>query len=147
MALCLAESLIECKGFDPGDQMRWYLRWHREGHLSSTGRCFDIGNTIRDALMRFKRTGEAYSGSADKYLPGNGSIMRLAPVSLFFADGPEKAIEMSGDSSRTTHGNIFCIDACRYFEVLIAGAVSDTSKEELLSAMYGPVTGYWNRNP
>ncbi len=26
MALCLAESLIECGGFDPEDQMRRYLR-------------------------------------------------------------------------------------------------------------------------
>ena len=43
MALCLAESLIECKGFDAADQMRRYARWWREGHLSSIGACFDIG--------------------------------------------------------------------------------------------------------
>ena len=73
--------------------------------------------------------------------------MRLAPVPLFFASDPEKAIEMSGGSSRTTHGNILCIDTCRYFGALIVGAVSGASKEELLSAMYGPVTGYWDRNP
>ena len=40
MALCLAESLIECRGFDPADQMRRYLRWNRDGHLSSTGQVF-----------------------------------------------------------------------------------------------------------
>ena len=49
MALCLAESLVECRGFDPVDQLRRYCRWYREGHLSSTGRCFDIGNTTRAA--------------------------------------------------------------------------------------------------
>jgi ADP-ribosyl-[dinitrogen reductase] hydrolase len=147
MALCLAESLIECKGFDAADQMKRYLRWYREGHLSSTGRCFDIGNTSRDALMRFERTDEPYSGSADKYSAGNGSIMRLAPVPLFFASDPEKAIFMSGESSRTTHGNILCIDACRYFGALIVGAVSGTSKEDLLSERYCPVAGYWDRNP
>jgi ADP-ribosylglycohydrolase len=37
MALCLAESLIECRGFDPVDQLKRYVRWWREGHLSSTG--------------------------------------------------------------------------------------------------------------
>ena len=36
MALCLAESLIECRGFDAQDQMRRYVRWHGEGYLSST---------------------------------------------------------------------------------------------------------------
>jgi ADP-ribosyl-[dinitrogen reductase] hydrolase len=147
MALCLAESLIECKGFDPGDQMRRYLRWYREGHLSSNGRCFDIGNTTRDALMRFERTGEPYSGSTDKYSAGNGSIMRLAPVPLFFAGNPEEAIVKSAESSRTTHGNILCIDACRYLGGLIAGVVNGASKEELLSEIYCPVTGYWDRKP
>ena len=61
MALCLATSLLESGGFDPVDQMGRYLRWFREGYLSSTGRCFDIGGTTREALVRFERTGEPYS--------------------------------------------------------------------------------------
>jgi ADP-ribosyl-[dinitrogen reductase] hydrolase len=61
--------------------------------------------------------------------------MRLAPLPLFFAGDPEKAIEMSGESSRTTHGSALCIDACRYLGGLIVGAVSGASKEELLSEM------------
>jgi ADP-ribosyl-[dinitrogen reductase] hydrolase len=147
MALCLAESLIECKGFDPADQMKRYLRWYREGHLSSTGRCFDIGNTTRDALLRFERTGEPYSGSTDKHSAGNGSIMRLAPVPLFFARDPEKAMEMSGESSRTTHGTSVCVDACRYLGALIIGAANGVGKEDLLSSMFCPVPGYWERKP
>jgi len=63
MALCLAENLIECRGFDPVDQLTRYCRGYREGHLSSTGRCFDIGNTTRTALERFEETGEPFSGS------------------------------------------------------------------------------------
>jgi len=51
MALCLAESLIERQGFDPIDQLERYVRWYRQGHLSSTGRCFDIGNATREALL------------------------------------------------------------------------------------------------
>lgn len=41
MALCLAESLIEQKGFNPSHQLEKYLQWYRHGHLSSTGKCFD----------------------------------------------------------------------------------------------------------
>jgi ADP-ribosyl-[dinitrogen reductase] hydrolase len=51
-ALCLAESLVENGRFDPADQLRRYVRWWREGHHSSTGRCFDIGNTVREALTQ-----------------------------------------------------------------------------------------------
>jgi ADP-ribosyl-[dinitrogen reductase] hydrolase len=50
MALRLAESLIESNGFDTRDQMQRYVRWYCEAHLSCTGRCFDIGNTVRAAL-------------------------------------------------------------------------------------------------
>jgi ADP-ribosyl-[dinitrogen reductase] hydrolase len=54
MALCPAESLIQ-RGFDANDQLQRYLKWHREGYLSSTGRCFDIGITTREALLRFEK--------------------------------------------------------------------------------------------
>jgi ADP-ribosyl-[dinitrogen reductase] hydrolase len=50
MALCLAERLVRTRGFDPKDQMDRYCRWWQEGHLSSTGTCFDIGLTVSAAL-------------------------------------------------------------------------------------------------
>lgn len=31
MALCLADSLLSCGGFDPEDQMTRFVRWRREG--------------------------------------------------------------------------------------------------------------------
>ena len=113
MALCLAESLVERRGFDAAHQMQLYLRWYREGYLSPTGRCFDIGNTIRGALEKFERTGEAYAGSKDPDSAGKGSIMRLAPVPLCYWRDPATAIEKAADSSRTTHGAGEAVDACR----------------------------------
>src|ERR1039458_3265716 len=147
MALCLAESLVEQKGFDPVDQLERYLRWYREGHLSSTGKCFDIGSTTRTALIRFEKAHEPYCGDTDANTAGNGSIMRLAPVPLFFADDPAKAIEMSGENSRTTHGAKTAVDACRYLGGLIVGAVMGVEKEALLSDRYSPVAGYWDQHP
>ena len=84
MALCLAASLVEAGAFDPLDQMGRYRRWWRDGYMSSTGRCFDIGNTTRAALQSFEETGEPWCGSEDPGAAGNGSIMRLAPVPIFF---------------------------------------------------------------
>lgn len=90
MALCLAESLVSRNGFDAQDQMERYSRWRNEGYLSSTGRCFDIGNTVSQALVRFARTGDPFAGFADPRSAGNGSLMRLAPVPLFFAEDRKK---------------------------------------------------------
>jgi ADP-ribosyl-[dinitrogen reductase] hydrolase len=147
LALCLAESLIEQQGFDPVDQLDRYVMWYRHGHLSSTGRCFDIGTTTGRALQRFENSREAYCGSTDPNAAGNGSIMRLAPVPLFFAGNPYESVERSGDSSRTTHASLTCIDACRYMGGLIAGAVNGVGKDELLSEMYCPAEGYWREHP
>ncbi len=147
MALCLATSLVECGRFDARDQMKRYVRWWRRGYLSSTGSCFDIGNTTRDALGRFERTGDPFAGSLDSRSAGNGSLMRLAPVPMFFADDTVRAIEWSGDSSRTTHGVVEAVDACRYFSGLLVGALQGVDKDTLLSDRYCPVAGHWQRNP
>ena len=147
MALCLAESLIECRGFDPVDQLERYLRWYQEGHLSSTGTCFDIGNTTSEALARFEETREPYCGSTDPRSAGNGSIMRLAPVPLFYAGRPEEAVERAGESSRTTHGAVEAVDACRYLGALIVGAVQGAAREDLLSEHFSPVPGMWDKAP
>jgi ADP-ribosyl-[dinitrogen reductase] hydrolase len=147
MALCLAESLIACKGFDPVDQLQRYLQWYRHGHLSSNGVCFDIGNTVRQALERFERTREPYCGSVDVYSAGNGSLMRLAPVVMAFAANPEVAVHWAGESSRTTHGAAVAVDACRYFSGLLVGALHGETKEKLVSASYTPVEGLWQNHP
>jgi ADP-ribosyl-[dinitrogen reductase] hydrolase len=147
MALCLAESLIECQGFDPIDQLERYIRWYHSGHLSSTGRCFDIGNTVSQALRLFEAQRLPYCGSTDPYSAGNGSIMRLAPVPMFYAKNPEEAVERSGESSRTTHGAETAVDACRYFGGLLVRVLNGAAKDDLLSSLYTPIPGYWQNHP
>ena len=147
MALCLAASLVESGGFDPLDQMGRYLRWFRQGYMSSTGRCFDIGGTTSEALVRFEQTGDPYAGSTDPWSAGNGSLMRLAPVPMFFAGDARRAIDRSADSSRTTHGAVEAVDACRYFAGLLVGALGGADKQTLLSERYSPVDGLWDEAP
>ncbi|MDX1944025.1 MAG: ADP-ribosylglycohydrolase family protein [Pirellulaceae bacterium] len=147
MALCLADSLLAKRGFDPVDQLERYCRWWREGYRSVNGRCFDIGGTVSGALSRFLKSREPYCGSTDSRSAGNGSLMRLAPVPLYFARDPAAAIERAGESSRTTHGAITCIDACRYFAGLIVGALAGRTKDELLAPRFAPLPGYWSQHP
>lgn len=133
MALCLAESLLAVQAFDPADQMQRYVKWYREGTLSSTGRCFDIGNATREALHRYEASGEAYSGSEDPFSAGNGSIMRLAPVMMYYAEQPSEAIRYAAMSSRTTHGAAECLAACRLLAAYILAGLHGWSKQEMLA--------------
>jgi ADP-ribosyl-[dinitrogen reductase] hydrolase len=84
MALCLAESLVSSNGFDPKDQMETYGQWTLKGRFSSRDHAFGFGQTFMTAFHTFRRTGNPYAGSIKPKRPGNGCIMRLAPVPLFF---------------------------------------------------------------
>ena len=132
MALCLAESLIEQQGFDAADQMTRYVRWWQEGHLSSTGSCFDIGNTVQQALHTFRDSGNPIAGSTDDNTAGNGSLMRLAPLPLAFRQNDEQRWQHAVNSSATTHGARACSDACGLYSELIVRALRVASRDTIL---------------
>ena len=156
MALCLASSLVARGDYVPYDQLVRYKWWYRDGYMSSTGKCFDIGAATKHSLMEFEERQQRF---ADEYgipfdeldfisdpkllkkfdvncsedgVAGNGALMRLAPVSLFFYRYPANAVEYSGRSGKITHGDQKAVDACRYYGALIMAAVNGATKDELL---------------
>ena len=133
MALCLAESLIERGCFDPLDQMQRYWRWADQGHNSCRSYAFGIGKTVAKALSRFHQTGEPYSGSTDSRSSGNGSLMRLAPIPMYYLRSSEQAQDFAALSSMTTHASDECLASCRYFAlVLLRALAGETDKTRLL---------------
>lgn len=117
MALALADSLA--RGWDTKDQLTRYLDWFQNGAYSVNGRCFDIGNTTRHALMEFERTGRLVA-EADDASSGNGSIMRLAPVVIAY-HREFSVMDMAGRSSETTHASKMCKSACEYLAGILNG--------------------------
>jgi ADP-ribosyl-[dinitrogen reductase] hydrolase len=132
MAICLAESLLKYPEFNAFDLMNRFDRWNLLGENSSTGRCFDIGNTTISSLRKFRQTGNPYSGSEEKEGSGNGSLMRLAPVPILFWNDSGKADEISTLQSRTTHGSEDAKSACIYLSRVICGFISGLGKDSLL---------------
>jgi ADP-ribosyl-[dinitrogen reductase] hydrolase len=134
MALCLATSLLEQEGFDAVDQMNRYVKWRNEGYMSSTGSCFDIGCTVNSALNTYSATGNPFSGSTHPQSAGNGCIMRLAPVPMYYARKPEEAANWAMESSRTTHGTEECLDACWLYACILIRALEGADKQQILAA-------------
>ncbi|TGL34841.1 ADP-ribosylglycohydrolase family protein [Leptospira koniambonensis] len=141
MALCLAKSLIHCNGFNPVDQMNRYCNWMEYGYLSSTGECFDIGSTTANALGSYLKTKDPYSGSDDVNTAGNGSLMRICPIPLYFFPDFDRISYFAGESSRTTHAADECIDACKLLSVYIGLAIKGLNKNEIFQqTIYSPAT-------
>ena len=90
------------------------------GYMSVVDVCFDMGLTTRVGLGWYRKIRD--TGTTPPETPrintvasqsGNGSIMRLAPIPVFFAfDSPNMLYEKSADSSGITHGSAMCIDGC-----------------------------------
>lgn len=131
MALCMAHSLAERGGFDARDQMDRYVRWRRDGYMASNGRCFDIGATISAALDRFERTGNPFAGSIDPNASGNGGIMRLAPVVLFYYPDRKAVLHYAAASSRLTHASPECISSARLLADVIHQALGGAAKGDI----------------
>jgi len=137
MTLCLAQSLIDCGGMDQHDQLRKYLAWYEEGYMSATGRSIGCGKTVLRALMRFKANACSECGNTRlKKGAGNGSLMRVAPVAIYYRHSLKTAMEMAAKSSYTTHGLKICADACMLYTGLIVGALHGMNKKDLLARNY-----------
>ena len=133
MALCLAASLIHCQGFDAIDQMNRYCNWRNVGYMSSNGRCFDIGGTVAAALARYLASGDPFAGAPSPRTAGNGALMRLAPVPMFFAASAEATWQQAGDSTRTTHGAQEAIECSQLFALQLRAALLGEGRAAILA--------------
>ena len=157
MMLCLAESLTKtCYRFPEqntqgntffpysygkngpqilSDQLAYYLKWFKEGYNTPTGKAFDVGGTIKRALLTYATTGQIIANTSDDQFQGNGSIMRLAPIAMMFYDDEDRAANEAMLSSQTTHTNIVCLQACNLLARVIVNALQGRSKESVLDAV------------
>lgn len=143
MALALADSVTSV-GWDLNDQARRYTAWWRKGEYSVNGQCFDIGITTQSALSRFEKSGNArISGDNSARASGNGSIMRLAPVPICYAnlfpDGLEELVRYLIESSLPTHASPQCLSACAYFGLILCGLIHGIDRQEVLASNWEPL--------
>lgn len=132
MALCLAHSLVYRRAFDPIDQMNRYCNWYNVGYMSSTGDCFDIGNSVGKALRYYLKTNDPFAGSPNPDSAGSGALMRLAPIVMFYALNEKNVLHYSGESTRTTHGAQEAIDCSRLFGLQLRQAILGHEKLRII---------------
>jgi ADP-ribosyl-[dinitrogen reductase] hydrolase len=133
MALALADSLAADPDLDEADLMSRFVDWQRSGSYSCTGRCFDIGVTTRQALSRFRASGNPVAGSTDQMSAGNGSLMRLSPVAIRHWSEPESLASIAARQSATTHAAAEAVSACVGFAGILADAIAGKSRDQVLS--------------
>jgi ADP-ribosyl-[dinitrogen reductase] hydrolase len=134
MALCLAASLLHCRGFDAVDQMNRYVNWWQWGYFSSNGDCFDIGMTVSKALQRYQVTGDPMAGSTDPRTAGNGGLMRLAPLVLAAYPDAATVLDFARRGTATTHAAQEALDCSELMAEVLGRALDGRTRDAVLRA-------------
>jgi ADP-ribosyl-[dinitrogen reductase] hydrolase len=115
-ALCLLASLLECNSLNPEDLSQRFVNWYANGYMAVDNHVFDIGNqTVRalDAIRSGMPPLEA--GMLGKDAKGNGSLMRVLPLTLWHRGTDAELVEAAHLQSRVTHGQITCQVCCALY--------------------------------
>lgn len=118
LLLATAGSLLE--GFDLERMGKAFVAWLHEGEWRPYERVFDVGDTTRKAIDAiFFGTPASEAGCAEESANGNGSLMRILPVALAFADASlEELCEAAESASAITHSHIWSRMSCAYYCLL-----------------------------
>lgn len=85
MALATLASINERNGIDLRDIMERFLDWEFHGAYTPFGEAFDEGNTCSNAIYKYRDDHDLTTcGETDEYSNGNGALMRILPVCLYF---------------------------------------------------------------
>jgi ADP-ribosyl-[dinitrogen reductase] hydrolase len=138
LTLATVESLLQRRVFDPDDIARRFVTWYESNPP-------DVGNHTRRVLEAIRRTvpWEQASAEAQRYAPDNapnGSLMRCAPLALFFYRNPDYVAGLSQVLSRITHAHPDCENACAYLNVAISFLLNGESRDAALAAASGSCT-------
>eukprot|EP00729_Bicosta_minor_P007464 gene7464-15262_t len=110
MGLCMADSLLANRKFNGSDmRVRFHNWWFHGQSLFSLE--FD---QAPDGLYQ-----------SDGQDAGNGSLMRLAPVPVFYWRDTQQAVKYAALSSYTTHPGPLAAYACKVLSYLVAKAIQN----------------------
>jgi ADP-ribosyl-[dinitrogen reductase] hydrolase len=135
LTLCTVESLLHCNEVDTRDMAERFHRWLVEAHWTARGQVFDIGIATRQALARFSEGRKPeLCGGRQEYDNGNGSLMRMLPVSLWVRDaGIEQGLPFVHRVSRITHGHPRTQMVCGFYSLLVWALLDGANPMEALT--------------
>lgn len=94
-----------------------FVKWRFDSQFTPFNHAFDVGNTTRSALSRYRRNKDPFkSGEKSVTSNGNGSLMRILPLLFYIKDFSDiKRIEIIRDVSSITHAHIRSVLACYFY--------------------------------
>jgi len=134
MALCVADQLLVDGEFNPRNLRLRFLCWWSYGYntafkdRSSVG----LGGNISQSFNEFMEERTEYTTAGDLKTSGNGSVMRLSPIPIFYHDNIQEAMDYAYKHSKTTHQGEEAAECCRLMAHIIVRAIHGDGTKSIL---------------
>lgn len=133
MIIATMDSIINKNGnIDYKDIMDNFIKLVDNGKFTSLGYAFDVGNTITKSLNKYKETkNELDSGCSDVMDNGNGSLMRILPVSIYCILNDlsnEEIIKVINKTSSLTHSHEISKLGCLIYTIYLKEIIKSKNK-------------------
>ncbi len=139
MALCTLNSIAQKGKIDLVDNILEFSKWAEDGYMTPHGEMFDIGRTTLTSLRKYWKSNNVYTcGGKLDYDNGNGSLMRIIPVSLYnhFKNLSKKeSIRNVHEVSALTHAHERSLIACGIYDFIVRELIKSPEKASVNIAL------------
>ena len=130
LLLCTVENLLD--GFNTDSMGELFIRWLTEGYWTPWGTTFDVGTSTMSSIGRMIReVPPEEAGGRGENDNGNGSLMRILPVGIFFARQPvEEFLDAVHRASSLTHRHPRTLMACGFYCLMVRALLEGFTPDE-----------------
>jgi len=147
MILATMEGLVGAGTWSPEAVMEEFSLWLKEAKHTPHGTVFDIGNATREAIQHYGHgTDPLGCGGTDDWSNGNGSLMRILPVGLAYANDPD-LVEKASELSSLTHAHERSRMSCALYCLVVSELLHGEDLTGATSFAWEVMDHRWNFTP
>jgi ADP-ribosyl-[dinitrogen reductase] hydrolase len=128
---------LEClkNEYNPENIMKGFCKWAFEAYMTPYKKTFSIGNTTSNACRNYKvKKNIVTCGETTERSNGNGSLMRILPVSIYSSKETDNTIvEKSFEISGLTHNHIRSKIACALYSLIVRELLEEKNLYEAVA--------------
>ncbi len=147
MTLCTLASISEKKAIDEEDIMKRFGWWMNGDYMQPHGKLFDIGGATQNAIWQYLYGDRYPYGCKDENSNGNGSLMRIIPISLyhhFKNEGQKKRLSDIDKISSLTHAHKRSVVGCGIYDFVIEELITNPCMDSVKIGLDNAYSYYKN---
>lgn len=150
MSLCTLDSLSR-GSIDYKDIMNNFIRWLNDNEYTPTGEAFDVGRTCLKAIIVYAQTKNIETcGRTVEHSNGNGSLMRIHPMTLFLHTKKDLSLDDRIDiihrTSALTHAHERSKIGCGIYSFILWELLGNPDKESVFTGLKKAKEYYQNQS-